>query len=330
MPHQKSSVPPPRDTLSSPADRPAKGQPRPDLMKAALAHAERGWRVFPLRPNDKRPALRADWEGRATTDPTRIRRCWEHGPYNIGIACGPSKLIVIDLDVPKPGERPPAEWASEPGIRDGADVFAALCERHGQPFPFDTYTVRTGRGGMHLYFTAPLGLELRNTAGRLGWLIDTRAHGGYVVAAGSIVAGRAYTVINDAAPTPLPGWLGERLSRLSGVSLPGVHLRSGGTVSDRAAYVRAALQEEAVRVTTARPGGRNHALNKAAYNLGRLVGAGLLGEDVAHAILYAAAAHHFGTGPDPMTPKEATDTIRSGLSAGIRNPRHITTRESAA
>src|SRR5690606_6177894 len=97
-------------------------------------------------------------------------------------------------------------------INDGADVFAALCERHGQPFPFDTYTVRTGRGGMHLYFTAPAGLEVRNSVGRLGWLIDTRARGGYVVAAGSIVAGRAYTVVNDADPAPLPGWLATLLT----------------------------------------------------------------------------------------------------------------------
>lgn len=185
----------------------------PGLMRAALAHAERGWCVFPLRPGDKRPALRADWERRATAvDKARIRRCWEHAAYNVGIACGPSGLIVVDLDVPKAGERPPAEWAREPGINDGADVFAALCERHGQPFPFDTYTVRTGRGGMHLYFTALAGLELRNSAGRLGWLIDTRARGGYVVAAGSIVAGRAYTVVSDAAPAPLPGWLAGLLT----------------------------------------------------------------------------------------------------------------------
>lgn len=77
------------------------------LTATAFAHAARGWHVFPLRPGDKRPAV-PNWEGRATaTDSTRIRRCWQHAPYNIGIACGPSGLVVIDLDTPKTGETPP-------------------------------------------------------------------------------------------------------------------------------------------------------------------------------------------------------------------------------
>ena len=85
-------------------------------------------------------------------------------PYNIGVACGPSGLLVIDLDTPKPGEVPPPQWA-QPGITDGADVLAALCERHRQPFPCETFMVRTGRGGLHLYFTAPPGLRPGNTCG---------------------------------------------------------------------------------------------------------------------------------------------------------------------
>jgi hypothetical protein len=47
--------------------------PRDELLAAALDHAACGWSVFPLRPGDKRPAVR-DWETRATTDPDRIHR----------------------------------------------------------------------------------------------------------------------------------------------------------------------------------------------------------------------------------------------------------------
>ena len=109
---------------------------------------------------------------------------------------------------------PPPQWAL-PGITDGADVLAVLCERHGQPFPSETFMVRTRRGGLHLYFTAPPGVRLGNTNGRyergLGWLIDTRGHGGYVVAPGSFVdlpdgTGR-YEVVYDRPPAPLPDWL---------------------------------------------------------------------------------------------------------------------------
>src|SRR5690349_6896433 len=60
-----------------------------ELLTAALSAAGRGWHVFPLRPDDKRPAIER-WEQRATTDPDRIRRCWTAGPYGIGLACGPS------------------------------------------------------------------------------------------------------------------------------------------------------------------------------------------------------------------------------------------------
>ncbi|MEU0210457.1 bifunctional DNA primase/polymerase [Streptomyces canus] len=181
---------------------------------AQLAAASRGWHVFPLIPSDKRPSIR-DWETRATTDRERITRCWTHAPYNVGIAAGPSRLVIIDLDRPKhPGDTPPADWA-EHAVTDGADVLAVLCERHGQPFPAATYTVRTWSGGRHLYFAAPEGEPLRNTAGDsargLGWKVDTRAVGGLVVGAGSTFAGYPYTVAHDAPVALLPGWLAELL-----------------------------------------------------------------------------------------------------------------------
>ena len=97
-----------------------------------------------------RPAIRCaragehlGWEPRATVDPDRIRRAWSRVPYDIGIACGPSGLLVLDLDRPKPDTVWPEQW-QVPGI---ADVFAALCLDAGQPLPVDTYTVTTGRGG---------------------------------------------------------------------------------------------------------------------------------------------------------------------------------------
>ena len=98
-------------------------------------------------------------------------------PYNIGIATGPSGLVVIDLDTAQARRGAAAGWAL-PGITDGADVLAALCERARPAVPGETFTVRTGRGGLHLYFTAPPGAALRQHRGRargLGWLIDTRA-----------------------------------------------------------------------------------------------------------------------------------------------------------
>ncbi|SNS13332.1 Bifunctional DNA primase/polymerase, N-terminal [Actinomadura meyerae] len=304
-----------------------------EVAGAALACAARGWHVFPLRPRDKRPLSGfTDWEAHATTDPARIRAFWERGPaFNVAVACGPSGLVVVDLDTPKPGEAPPPEW-DMPGVNEGADVLAVLADRHGEVFPFDTFTVTTRRGGMHLYFTPPPGAELRNTSGRhatgLGWLIDTRANGGYVVAPGSFVAlpdgTGAYRVANDAPPAPLPGWLARLLTTAprpaSVLGAPSV----AGTVADLPAYVQAALKGEAARVADAVTGGRNHALNKAAYNLGRLTGSGALDAETATAVLFEAAAVHFGPTRADVRPGEARATIRSALAAGARNPRTIT------
>ncbi|MFS2293763.1 MAG: hypothetical protein FWJ90_13860, partial [Actinomadura sp.] len=100
-------------------------------------------------------------------------------------------------------------------------------------------------------------------------------------------------------------------------------------VADLPAYVQAALKGEAERITSAQIGGRNHALNKAAYNLGRLTGAGALDPDTAATVLYEAAAVHFCTGPHAFTPADARATIRSALAAGARNPRTITKGNAA-
>ncbi|MGW7691023.1 bifunctional DNA primase/polymerase [Streptomyces asiaticus] len=287
---------------------------RPAQMASALDAAARGWHVFPLIPGDKRPAVRA-WEERATTDPERITRCWASGPYNIGIATGPSGLVVLDLDTPKSEQdTPPAEWAA-PGIANGEDVLSAVCEQHAQPYPHQTYTVRTGRGGIHLYLSAPAGEEMRNTAGKLGWKVDTRAAGGYVVGAGSVVNGRAYTVVHDAPAAPLPGWLAQLLRP---APLPPQQPVTVPLATDRhGAYLRRAVKDELARVTSSPADGHNNALYLASVALGQLVAGGELAEhDVTEWL--AAAAAQVG-----QSDREARRTIASGLRAGARRPRQV-------
>jgi Bifunctional DNA primase/polymerase, N-terminal len=288
------------------------------LSWTATALAERGWHVFPCQPGGKRPALRQDWEHRATTDTARIARCWTTGPYNIGVACGPSGLVVIDLDTPKPGQAKPPEWKHDTGVSDGADVLAALCEHARQPWPSETFTVATPSGGTHLYFTAPPSARLRNTAGRLGWLIDTRAWGGYVVGPGSVIGGTPYAIVNPDPPEPLPAWLAERLAADPApppeVTGPAFGDGMGGTQAT--GYALAALRGEIERVLIARPGTRNSTLNEAAFALGQLTAAGILPHRLAwDALMRAAAA--IG-----LPPREASRTIGSGLASGTRKPRN--------
>ncbi|MFJ4091202.1 bifunctional DNA primase/polymerase [Kitasatospora sp. NPDC089913] len=291
------------------------------LLDSALAAADRGCHVFPVTPGAKKPPAVKDWENRATLDPDRIRRCWSAGPYNIGIACGPSGLVVVDLDLPKgPDDRPPARWAL-PGITSGHDVFAALCEEHGQPYPDGTFTVATSGGSTHLYFTAPPGARLRNTSGDrgngLGWKVDTRAGGGYVVAPGSLITARPYTVVRDTAPTPLPPWLLALLTpALASPTTPAPAVTGRG-VRNRPAYADAALRNEATNVAHAPEGTRNWTLTRAARALGRFVANGQLQRaDVEQAL--KAGAEQAG-----LPPRDARATITSALDWSVaHNPAH--------
>ena len=193
------------------------GRAEPGPLWSALAAADAGWHVFPCAPGSKRPALRENWQDLATTDPGRIRAWWARQPYNIGIACGPSGLVVIDLDVAHDGPDgadPLDGRGALDGPASGADALERLCRAHGQRYPAGTYTVDTPSGGSHLYFTAPE-TPVRNSAGRLGPLIDVRADGGYVVGDGSLIGGRRYAARGDFLPLalPLPAWLARLLDR---------------------------------------------------------------------------------------------------------------------
>jgi hypothetical protein len=291
----------------------------PRLLAAALAAARRGWPVFPVAPYGKRPAI-TGWPHRATRDPDQLAAWWERAPYNIGLACGPAGLLVIDLDQPHAGQAPPARWAAE-DFRDGRAVLGALAREAGYPDPADTYIVATPRGE-HRYFTVPTADSpaARSTTGTLGWLIDTRAAGGYVLAAGSVrhIDGRRryYHRTSPAGvePAPAPPWLIEALAPPAGpansCAEPPRHLD---------AYLRAVLQAEANQVRRAAVGTRNTTVFQAARRLGQLSAAGLLDDEQITAALCTAAVHHVGI--DGFTGAEAARAINNGLRHGHRHPR---------
>ncbi|MPZ96224.1 MAG: hypothetical protein GEU96_15260 [Propionibacteriales bacterium] len=197
-------------------------------------------------------------------------------------------------------------------------MLAAVCDDAGQPYPPATYTVRTGRGGLHLYYRAPRHVELRNTHGDhggLGPLIDTRGHGGYVVAAGTEVNGRRYELLEDAPVADLPAWLVDRLTPAPLPAQEPVTLTvDTGRLST---YLATAVRAELDHVHRAPPGARNRALYGAAVALGQLVAGGALDEHQAAGWLLAA-----GTAAG-QSEREATRTIASGFRAGARRPRQV-------
>lgn len=86
-------------------------------------------------------------------------------------------------------------------------------------------------------------------------------------------------------------------------------------------YGAAALAGECERVRTAPGGGRNDALNLAAFKVGQLVGAGHITRAEAERELWAAVLVHKTAGDGPEWDKHQAGTLKRGLDAGITRPR---------
>lgn len=308
------------------------------LRKAAVDAARAGLFVFPVREGSKLPIFHGmerckrrgvcteghqGWEQRATRDPDQIRRWWSNGTRNnVGIACGPSRLLVIDLDT---GDQPLAEWG---GATTGREVLARVAAAHGAEVP-STYSVRTpSGGGGHLYFRLPDGLQLRNTQGgaghSIGPLVDTRAEGGFVVGAGSVRPEGRYEVTQHGPVAELPEWLATLLTPPPPPAPRSEPLQlSTGRAN---AYIAAILEGEADKVSAAPKGQRQSTLLASARTLGRLVGGGELDEDNARAVLLDAAAAHIGV--EGMTLAEVERTVDRAIAYGKQLPRRVERRDT--
>ena len=280
------------------------------LLSYALAAARRGWAVFPVVPGQKRAAVKA-WEDRATTDPDRIRQCWATGDWNIGIAAGPSGLVVIDLDMPRQDE--------VNGVT-GFDTFTELTMEHGESVPAETFCASTPSGGFHMYFRHPDdGPDLRNTAKQLARLIDTRAHGGYVLGPGSrLSTGGVYTAF-PADVAPLPEWLAGLLRPAPPPEVAPVNIPAGTTRAGRYLEKAIAGAVDAIRSAGAIGDGRKTALFNAALTLGRLVAGGALNSHDTEQLLTSEASR-VGVGPGVIR-----STIASAFRYGAERPRSLTT-----
>ena len=270
------------------------------MIAAALAYVGAGWPVFPCARGGKHPATGRGFHD-ATLDSEQVHQWWTDTPAaNIGIATGAAGLVVVDVDAHDDG---PDGWAN----------WCALVAAHADAWP-DTFEVTTPSGGQHIYFTAPAGEPVRNSASKLAPGVDVRGVGGYVVAAPSVTAAGRYTVDREHPVAPLPDWL-ERLLRPAPTVRPAVvasHLHRRPKVDG---YAAAALEAEVAAVVAAPVGTRNDRLNTAADNLGQLVGAGKVDAGTVVAALLTAAVSA------GLTEREATGTVESGLAAGIREPR---------
>jgi hypothetical protein len=282
-----------------------------DLLSAALGYAERGIPVLPLHT----PLAKGCYCGRrgcespgkhprtrhglldASTDVRQIRWWWRRWPQaNVAVRTG----VVMDV----------CDVDTNAGLR----VVLDLLDVARPPGP----TVRTGFG-WHLWF-APTG-----QGNRVGALpgVDWRGASGTAVAPPSLHAnGNRYQWAQPWAGEALPQCPAQLL-RL--ITPPPVAPSATGVIRDPGRYAQAVLNNEIERIFAAPrphlagahriPGGRNSALNRAAFRLGQLAATDALDErDVWRRLTEAGLSVGLGE-------MEVRRTIASGWRAGLRRPR---------
>ena len=145
---------------------------------------------FNLIPNSKNPT--SDWAKK------NRQKCFRTGIFtgNAGVPTGKvNNITVVDLDFYK---------------ITGENKFTT--EFKDYITEFNTFTVQTGSGGVHLYFKYDE--EIKQTVNDT-FHIDIRSDGGYVVSPDSIVDGNEYKVIHNTTikdiPQDIKQWLLENL-----------------------------------------------------------------------------------------------------------------------
>ncbi|MFE3932000.1 bifunctional DNA primase/polymerase [Streptomyces albogriseolus] len=290
----------------------------------------------------------------ATLDADRIEQWWGAGPdagsgpqLGVGVACGPAGLVVIDIDaharhLPQRDRLLPGVRIDESvdlrGLANGFHTIGVLAALRGRTSPADddtTLRVRTPSGGLHVWYRARPGHRWQCSTGSggraLAWQVDVRAHGGYIVAPGTVTEAGTYECVGAVRePAVLPGWLAQELERTG--HLPPAPVPAPRPVPPRARQAVLAARggrEGAggllapllgdVAACAAVPEGAafSEKLNRAAYTAGGLVAAGRLAPEEAERLLQEAAES-----ARPGQGRRSAAIIRSGLNAGVRRPLH--------
>ncbi len=276
--------------------------------------------VFPVSPYSKHPLVKC---GRgfchASNDEAQVARWWTWFPKAmVGLPTGEGNgKLVLDVDV-------------HSNDANGKESLAALKSK-GFALP-STFTVETASGGLHYYFRYPAGVDIRNSAGKIGPGLDVRGNGGFVVAPGSRrFDGRKYRVVNSVSPADAPQWLVDECLKPSprknrkALSKAELVIGAGCTMlavlfPDR--YRAAVFDNSRRQVAEAKKGTRNNTLF---YNATRLysflAGGTFASEWEIDAALHNACVQNGLAAEDGE--KSVRDTMNSAKRHGFENPMKI-------
>jgi hypothetical protein len=289
---------------------------REELLRAARDYITRqGWPVFVLS-SSKKPVLNCKRCREEHTTPQQMRGCgclMCHGFY------------AATLDVARVEEMVRLHPRGLLAVRTGAvsgttaiDVDAcgipAMRQMIASGLLPRTLTQRTG-SGYHLVY-AHSGVRIASGPGKGGLGIDVKSDDAYIVAAPSVHpgTGKPYRWLGSLTDelTPLPQYWLERLREPDRPTLPA---RVPVEAVRGTRYAVGGLRRQLAELLDAKEGTRNDTLNKSAFAIGQLVGAGLLDGEGAAAVL-EDAGQRIG-----LSPGEVRRSVASGLRAGARCPR---------
>lgn len=279
-------------------------------LSKALTLADKGYHLFPVRVSidpitgantktyvtgKKDSPTGAEWN--ATRDPELIATWWgTDGRFNdcmIGIATGPSGVVLLDLDT-KHGQDGPGEWA----------------QLHPEPYPFPAAVGTSSTGGKHLAYRADPKCPVRTVAGMLAPGIDTRGVGGMFVCWASWLP-------KVADLPPVPAVIPERVPYAKReIIIPVAVDPSTFAATD---VVQERVLEHHAIVAEAEEGEGVPKASRQSYFVGQYVGAGQVEESWATAVMLSAIEGW--TWAQPGDRAKVEHQILKGVADGKREPR---------
>ncbi len=137
------------------------------VSEAAIAYAESGWYVIPVKAGTKNPGsiLGKNWPDKSTRDPETILGYFRNNDVAIALDAGKSGAIIFDVDNPQ--HLPPI-------------LHKHLCSNI---VPLQATRIFGPQDRGHYFFQVPTGMRFGNGLGRLntGWG-DIRSHNAVVLA----------------------------------------------------------------------------------------------------------------------------------------------------
>ena len=261
-----------------------------DLLTKVLELAASGLPVFPCAAN-KTPMKDSGGFKDATTDPEELKALFKRYPGRlIGVPTGAlSGIDALDIDSVKHPEA--GDWLRLWG-------------------PIETRTHRTRSGGSHLLFEHEPGLVSHQSYPVPG--VDVRADGGYVIwwpAAGL-----------DILDLPVTRWPDKLLAALRKPAPTPAQCAPLRTTS--LSYSAHAIAKACQSILNAPNGLQAATLNREAFCLGTLVGAGRADQDVVLRALRETGRRMLNYDDQkPWRPDQIDKIVDAGFRAGVQRPR---------